>query len=195
MTVADDALDRLRQQINKSRATYVPGTPEKYPATELRGLTVLEAEALLAQAEQLREERDAAWSVNEGLRNRLRSDPDGATRWRREAEMYMREFGKQRELAGAAEAESALRLSLMQDLERRGDEYLAELRRLREGLRFIAARRIALETFGLGNVADAADRALADSPDGANPRPADDPHSLVAKALLPDGANTEGGEA
>ena len=92
--------------------------------------------------------------------------------------------------AEAAEAESALRLSLMQDLERRGDEYLAELRRLREGLRE-AVDMIRFPCAECKPFIDKARALLADSPDGAKPRPADDPHSLVAKALLPDGGGAK----
>lgn len=40
--------ESLRKATAASRASYVPGTPEKYPGAEVRGLKILEAEALLS---------------------------------------------------------------------------------------------------------------------------------------------------
>ena len=72
--------------------------------------------------------------------SRLRSDPDGVARWRGEAEMYMREFAKQRDLAETAEARCARLQELLREwrdlgyvsgggyggtLEQRTDEALA----------------------------------------------------------------------
>ena len=42
----------LREAIASTRAKYVPGTPERYPRTQLRGLTVLDAELLLARLDR-----------------------------------------------------------------------------------------------------------------------------------------------
>lgn len=43
--------EALAKAIRESRATYVQGTPETYPLAELRGLTILDAEALYEQLE------------------------------------------------------------------------------------------------------------------------------------------------
>jgi len=128
----DDALDRLRQQINKSR--YVPGTPEKYPATELRGLTVLEAEALLAQAEQLREERDD-----------LRDE-------------YMADAG----LRTAAEAEVQQMREDKVKLHDWGSYWKREARRLTEGLRWV--EEMTAGRAGVSGIADHVRALLSASP-------------------------------
>ncbi len=66
--VRRDAMQRFRNDVNLSRNSYVPGTPEKYPLAEAR-VKILDAEAVLAELEQAErrietlEEIDRQWEA------------------------------------------------------------------------------------------------------------------------------------
>lgn len=48
-----DYVEKLREATAASRRSYVPGTPEKYIGAEVRGLRILDAEALLYSLDDL----------------------------------------------------------------------------------------------------------------------------------------------
>lgn len=57
-----DVVERLREATTASRKAYAAGTPEKYPKAEVRGFTILEAEALLRHIDQMDRDLEHAYT-------------------------------------------------------------------------------------------------------------------------------------